>query len=132
MVLDSSGAAFKMLTNLFGKNLGSVLGDGKQWMSYISLNDLVGLVTESIQNESYSGVYNAVNNEPITNEYFSKKLAEELKVFLLPAAPKFLLKLALGEMSELVLSSQKVKSRAPYEFQDKNFVEFLKKQNLNS
>ena len=108
MVLAPQGGALKKLLGIFRKNLGAALGDGRQWMSFISLNDLVHIFSEALANESYAGVINVVTDQPITNKDFSAELCRHLHVLQLPRVPAFVLKLSLGEMSELVLSSQRV------------------------
>lgn len=109
MVLSKRGGALKKLISLFRKNLGAALGSGNQWMSYIGLNDLVRIMIESLINENYKGIINAVNNKPVTNAQFTKALCENLKVWQLPKVPASVLKILLGEMSQLVLSSLKVR-----------------------
>lgn len=109
MVLSKRGGVLKKLIPLFQKNLGAVLGSGLQWMSWISLNDLVNVITESLVNEGYSGVINAVNNNPVTNFEFTETLCQSLNVWRLPRVPATVLRVVLGEMSQLVLASLKVK-----------------------
>ncbi len=108
LVLTFRGGALKKLIGLFQKNLGAALGSGKQWMSWISLRDLVEVFVQAVTNKKYEGVINAVQPNPVQNGEFTKTLAEELKAFQLTAAPAFVLKSVLGEMASLVLSSQKV------------------------
>lgn len=132
IVLSKKGGALNKMIKIFQYNLGATLGSGKQWMSWISLNDLVRLVTFSIDNQELRGVINAVNNEPTQNHQFTQLLAQNLKVVQLPAVPKFVLKIILGEMSSLVLSSAKVFSRKlkkiNFKFKDTNLNEFLKNE----
>lgn len=118
MVLSPDGGALKTLLKIFSSHVGSPVGSGKQWVSFISLNDLLGVITEALHNSHISGLYNAVNNHPLTNEELSRQLAKKLDVILLPRVPAMAIKLVLGEMSELILSSQKVKSTFPYNFKD--------------
>lgn len=130
LVLSRKGGVLNKLVHLFQKNLGAVLGNGRQWMSYISLNDLVSLITESLINTEYAGVINAVNSHPVTNEEFTQILAQQLHVFKLPAVPQFVLKTVLGEMSALVLSSARVVSKKQkqlkFHCQDVSLADFLK------
>ena len=111
MVLAPEGGALKKLLSLFRKNLGAVLGDGRQWMSCISLHDLIRILSAALTDENYVGVINAVNESPVTNDQFTKLLCKKLDVLQLPRVPAFFLKAALGEMSDLVLSSLKVYPR---------------------
>lgn len=109
MIMSKKGGVLKKLIPLFQKNLGAVLGSGRQWMSWISLNDLANVITESLINERYNGVINVVNNNPVTNSDFTKILCKILKVWCLPRVPAIVLRVVLGEMSQLVLSSLKLK-----------------------
>lgn len=109
MVLGADGGALKKLIPLFKKNLGAPLGKGNQWISYVSLIDLVAVVSEALINPTYAGVINVANNNPVTNTYFSEALCKKLKVWCLPHVPAAVLRIMLGEMSELVLSSIRLK-----------------------
>ena len=132
LVLSRKGGVLNKLVHLFQKNLGAVLGNGRQWMSYISLQDLVSLIIEGLKNEQYVGVINAVNSHPVTNEQFTKLLAQQLDTMQLPAVPQFVLKTVLGEMSALVLSSTRVKSKKlkqlKFQFNDVSLEDFLKSE----
>jgi len=98
--------------------VGWPVGIGQQWVSFISLKELQELIIIALKDAKIRGVYNAVNNHPLTNEEFSKALAKKLDVILLPRVPALAIKLVLGEMSELILFSQKVKSNFPHSFKD--------------
>lgn len=129
MVLSKKGGALRKLISIFQRNIGAVLGSGKQWMSYISLTDLTRLIVEAVKNSQYRGVINVSNNAPITNKEFSRALADRLEVVLLPRVPAFFLKLILGEMSELVLTSTKVipakLNNLGFKFEDQNIFSLL-------
>lgn len=109
MVLGAEGGALKKLIPLFQKNLGAPLGKGNQWISYVSLIDLVAVVSEALTHPTYAGVINVANNNPVTNAVFSEALCKKLKVWCLPNVPAVVLRIMLGEMSELVLSSIRLK-----------------------
>jgi ligand-binding SRPBCC domain-containing protein len=109
VVLSQRGGALKKLISLFQKNLGASLGTGDQWMSWISLKDLVEVFFQSVTDPQYEGVLNAVQPAPIQNAEFTKCLCQNLNSLQLPSVPAFVLKTILGEMSYLVLASQKVK-----------------------
>ena len=109
MVLGKGGGALQKLIPLFKKNLGAPLGKGNQWVSYVSLMDLVAVIGEALINPAYIGVINVANNNPVTSAEFSKTLCKSLKVWCLPHVPAAVLRIMLGEMSELVLSSVRLK-----------------------
>lgn len=108
IVLSQYGGALDKLLPLFTNGIGSAVGTGNQWMSWIHHQDLVRLFQHVLENKSITGPVNAVAPDPVTNLVFSKILARTLKKRLFPKVPSFILKLALGEMSTLVLSSQRV------------------------
>lgn len=112
VVLSAFDGAFPKMILPFQFGVGAPLGSGKQWMSWIHIQDLVSLFSELIENQKYSGIINAVSPDPVTNKIFSEKLAFELQKRLLPPVPSFILKIIFGELSELLLSSQRVKSEA--------------------
>ncbi len=96
---------------LFRSGLGGRLGSGKQWMNFIHVRDLVRLILLCLENPNYSGVINAVMPEPVTNKQMTRELAGALGVPAPFPAPKLALKLALGEMSQMLLASQRVLPR---------------------
>jgi ligand-binding SRPBCC domain-containing protein len=77
-------------------------------MSWIHISDLVRLIQTSIENEKYSGVFNASTPNPTTNSHLTNVFAKELGRFVMPAAPKFCLQLALGEVSAVMLQSARL------------------------
>lgn len=108
VVLAPQGGALDKLLPLFRRGLGSILGDGKQWMSWIHLEDEIGLIMHALDKTSVRGPINLVSPHPVTNEEFSKTLASVLEVGLTPRVPSMVLWASMGEMSSLVLSSQRV------------------------
>jgi len=110
IVLSSQGGALQRLLPLFTSGIGSAVGSGKQWMSWIHIQDLVSLLVHLL-NSHIRGAVNAVAPHPVTNLEFSKTLAKKLNKPLFPKVPGLPLKLALGEISTLVLSSQRVSSQ---------------------
>ncbi|MFN7728741.1 MAG: TIGR01777 family oxidoreductase [Bdellovibrio sp.] len=101
------GALLKMLTP-FRLGLGGSMGSGAQWMSWIHLQDVVQIFATAVKDERFRGVINATAPELVTNAEFSKQLAAALGKSTGPAVPAFGLKAALGEMSYVVLASQRV------------------------
>ncbi len=108
VVFSSFGGAFLKMLLPFQMGVGSPLGDGKQWLSWIHLQDLVSVFHELLNNSQIKGAVNVVAPEPVQNLEFSKKLAKLVGAWSAPSVPKFVLKTALGEMAEIVLASQKV------------------------
>ncbi|MCB9210742.1 MAG: TIGR01777 family protein [Ignavibacteriales bacterium] len=121
VVLSEKGGALEkmMLPTKFG--IGSALGSGKQIIPWIHIDDVINIILESIKDENMSGTYNVV--APSKNNYneFTKTLAKVMnKPFFMPNVPAFVLKLALGEMSEIVLEGSHISSekiiQSGYEF----------------
>lgn len=112
VVLSKDGGALKRLLPLFRFGLGSAVGSGKQYMPWIHINDLISVFHEALFNPNYNGIYNAVSSEETTNNSFSKQLARSLsKPFFLPNVPSFALKLAFGEMANVLLEGSRVNNR---------------------
>lgn len=131
IVLSIEGGALKKMIAPFRFHLGAALGDGKQWMSWIHIQDLINIYSYALEESTLSGVYNAVAPYPVTNNDFSKTLAKVLnKNFWLPNVPSFVLKLVFGEMASVVLGSTKVSSKkieeAGYRFTFNQLEEALK------
>lgn len=111
VVLNKNGGALPKMTMPIKLGLGSNLGNGKQWISWISLNDIIALVEHVINDDTPAGIYNAVSPFPITNEQLMKRIAKYYhRPTFLPGIPKIVLKLLLGESSALVLNSNRVKT----------------------
>lgn len=108
LVLSEKGGMLEKVRKPIEMNVGAPLGSGKQWQSWIHLDDLAGIFLHAIERQ-LTGVYNAVAPNPVTNKEMTKQLADQLnKPLWLPNVPKFVLKTMLGEMSQIVLSSQLV------------------------
>lgn len=110
IVLSNSGGALDRLLPLFDLGIGGAVGNGQQWMSWIHIQDLVSLLIHLL-NSKLTGPVNAVAPNPVTNNDFSKALARKFNKWLFPKTPAIILKTVLGEMSDLVLFSQKVDSK---------------------
>jgi uncharacterized protein (TIGR01777 family) len=108
IVLDKTGGALKLMIPPFRFGAGGWLGDGNQWMSWIAREDLVRVIIFCLDHSETKGAIHAVAPQPITNKAFSMVLAQVLKRPCLAPVPAFLLKILLGEMSEILLGSQKV------------------------
>lgn len=111
IVLHPSGGALPKMITPARLGIGH-LGNGKQWVSWISRHDHVRLILFALEQGSMNGVYNAVAPEPVTNATLTKVIAKSYKAFTwFPFVPAFMLKLVLGEMSELVLGSIRVSAQ---------------------
>jgi uncharacterized protein (TIGR01777 family) len=112
VVLSYFGGAVPQLTKLFKLGLGSPVGSGEQYMSWIHLDDLIDLIKYCIENREVEGTFNAVAPHPVTNQEFSKTMAEVMgKPYFMPKAPGFLLRMVLGEKASLVLGGNRVSSK---------------------
>ncbi|MDP3331698.1 MAG: TIGR01777 family oxidoreductase [Methylococcaceae bacterium] len=107
VIADGGGLLQRMLLP-FRLCLGGRLGEGNQWMSWIHRQDWIAIAEAMIADNSMHGAYNATAPNPVTNNEFTKTLAACLKRPALLPVPAWLLKMLLGEMSELVLGSQRV------------------------
>ena len=107
-VLGRDGGAMNLIKPLFRLGLGGRLGSGSQWMSCIEVEDLASIVMECLHNDAIKGPVNAVMPEPVTNREFTGSAARAARRPALFPAPAFALRLALGDLSHLMLDSQKV------------------------
>lgn len=104
IVLSDKGGALPKLTQPVRWGVGAALGTGKQWQSWIHLDDLCKLYIKSLTDERMTGSYNAVAPHPVTNYELTKLSAKVLKrPFWMPNVPAFTLKLVFGEMAIIVL-----------------------------
>lgn len=130
IVLDSNNGALPQILKPIKFGAGAALGSGNQWQSWIHINDIVGIYLYIMKNR-LQGVFNGVAPGPLSNEKMTKQLASYLKKPLwLPKVPAFVLKMILGERSDLVLESQLVSAdkimEEGYKFQYVNFESALK------
>ncbi len=110
LVLAENGGVLQKLKEPVNFNVGSPLGSGKQWQSWIHIDDISGIFLFALENQ-LTGIYNAVAPNPVTNKELVNEVASQMgKPVWLPNVPKVALKLVLGEMSHIVLSSQLVSS----------------------
>ncbi len=109
IILARHGGALAKMLLPFQLGAGGKLGSGKQWMSWVTLDDVVGILRFAFENGSMRGAVNVVAPTPVPNEEFTKVLAKALHRPALFPAPAFALRLVLGEMADaLLLSSQRV------------------------
>ena len=121
IILDKDGGALAKMLPPFRMGIGGRVGDGKQWMSWIALADVIGALQFALANESLSGPVNFVAPSPVTNAEFTKTLGRVLSRPTLFPIPAFGVRLAFGEMADaLLLTSQRVEpsvlSKAGYKF----------------
>lgn len=110
LVLAKEGGLLEKIKKPIAFNIGAPLGSGKQWQSWIHIQDLSRIFLHVLENK-LEGVFNAVAPNPVTNAEFVNLVANKMgKPVWIPKVPAFSIKLALGEMSRLVLSSQLVNS----------------------
>lgn len=119
---DQGGALAKMLTP-FKLGLGGVLGDGRQYMSWVTLDELVGVIEHCLANDGVHGAVNAVAPGAVTNREFTKTLGRVLGRPTVLAVPKFALRAAAGDLAdEALLASACVRptrlQETGYEFRD--------------
>jgi uncharacterized protein (TIGR01777 family) len=111
-VVGPDGGAMKLIKPVFRMGLGGNLGNGRQWMSCIHVDDVAGIFLHAIEQDSVRGPLNAVLPEPARNADFTKALAKAVHRPALIPAPAFAIKIALGELSHLMLDSQRVRPAA--------------------
>lgn len=112
VVLGLDGGFVKQVSALTNYYLGAALGSGKQYTSWIHLNDLCRMFIWLIEHENLTGIYNGVAPNPVSNKTLTKLLAKQLhKPIILPNAPAFMLNLIFGEMASMLLASQHVSAQ---------------------
>jgi uncharacterized protein (TIGR01777 family) len=110
IILSARGGALPRMLTPFKMGVGGRLGDGKQWMSWIALEDVVGIIRWAIADSQASGPVNVVAPNPVQNAEFTRVLAKVLHRPAIFPAPAFALRLMLGEMADaLLLGSQRVR-----------------------
>lgn len=114
IVLSADGGALPEIARPVKLGAGAALGSGKQWMSWVHLDDVCAAFIEALTNPAYAdAVLNVVAPHPVTNAAFTRAVADALhRPLVLPAVPAFALRLALGERAQVVLASQKVDAGA--------------------
>jgi uncharacterized protein (TIGR01777 family) len=107
VVLDANGGALVRMLPPFRMGLGGRLGSGRQWMSWIHLEDLAALFQFAVESQ-VRGPLNAVAPNPVTNSDFTRELAHALRRPAVFPVPEFALKMLFGEMADVLLASQRV------------------------
>jgi uncharacterized protein (TIGR01777 family) len=131
IVLSTEGGALKKMLPPFKIGLGGTLGNGHQYMSWISLADVVQIICFLIDTDSISGAVNLVSPDPVTNSEFTKKLGQVLHRPAILPLPSFAARIIFGEMAnELLLESCRVHPgkllNSGYAFRHTNLQDALK------
>ncbi len=105
VVLSPGGGALKQMLPLFRSGLGGKLGDGEEWMSWITLDDLLSAIFHTIDHSELSGAVNFTAPEPVRNKEFTHVLGHVLHRPTVIPAPAFALRAAFGEMADAALLS---------------------------
>lgn len=109
IVLSKDGGALGTMLTPFKLGVGGVIGSGKQWMSWISLDDEVEMINFAVENVNLRGAVNAVSPNPVTNHEFTKTLGDVLYRPTFLPLPEFAVSMIFGEMGDaLLLASTKV------------------------
>jgi len=108
VVLGKDGGALAKMLPPFKLGVGGRLASGQQWMSWIHVDDVIGLIQFSLEDSAARGPMNATSPHPVTNAEFTRELASALHRPAIFPVPRFALKTLFGEMAEVILGSQRV------------------------
>ncbi len=108
IVLSREGGALPKMLPAFRAGVGGKLGTGRQWMPWIHLDDEIGLLLHAMNEPQMRGAVNAVGPHPVTNQEFTRVLARILRRPAIFPVPEFALRVAFGQMSQLMTASQRV------------------------
>jgi uncharacterized protein (TIGR01777 family) len=108
VVLANDGGALAKMHLPFSLGLGGKLGDGKQFMSWIHIEDMVHAIQFSLLTPSIEGAINCTSPQALTNEEFTKALGKQLQRTTWFTVPEFILKMLMGQGAELLLISQNI------------------------
>lgn len=130
IVLSEKGGALMEIVKPIRFFVGAPLGSGKQYMSWIHIDDQCGIFIKAVEDHTMNGVYNCVAANPVTNRELTVAIAKTVhRPLILPPVPGFILKILIGEVAELVLNGNKVSGlkilQAGYRFKFENLNEAL-------
>jgi len=109
IVLGKGGGALSKMLLPFKMGIGGRIGQGKQWMSWIHMDDLIGIILYCIGNENVKGAVNGTSPNPVTNQIFTKTLGSVLKRPTIFPMPAVVVRLLMGQMGEeLLLKGKKI------------------------
>jgi len=122
IVLSTKGGALEKIMLPLKANLGGYFGDGQQWYSWIHIDDLCNLFIYALENENFKGTFNGGSPNPERNKPFTQKVADAMdKTALLAPGPSFVMRLAMGEMADTILNSNRISAEkveaSGFEFQ---------------
>jgi len=131
IVLTKDGGALEKMLTPFKFGVGGRIGSGRQWMSWISLDDLIRIIYFALENENLRGAVNAVAPNPVTNEEFTRTFGKVLHRPTILPVPEFAIKLMFGEMGETLLLQgarvlPKILPEHGFEFKFTNLEEAMK------
>jgi uncharacterized protein (TIGR01777 family) len=113
VILSAKGGALAKMLTPFRLGMGGRIGSGRQWLSWITVDDAIGCIHHALVKESLHGPVNGVAPHPVTNSEFTKSLGRVLRRPTIFPMPAFMARLAFGEMAnELLLASARVLPRA--------------------
>jgi uncharacterized protein len=125
IVLSAKGGALQEIARPIKMFVGAPLGTGRQYLSWIHIDDLCNMLIQAVEDSSLVGAYNAVAPSPVTNEELTREIAKVLrKPLTIPKVPSLALRILLGEMADMVLKGNKVSSKRieetgfTYQFRD--------------
>ena len=130
LVLTPEDGALKQMLLPFKLFIGGHLGNGKQWASWLHIDDIIGIYLHAIDNQNLSGAVNAASPTPVRMKEFAKTLGKVLNRPSFFPVPKFVLKLVVGEAVEVVTASQRVIPdklvKSGYQFKFTNLEETMR------
>ncbi len=132
VALEKSDSALAKLLKPARFGIFPVLGSGKQYMPWIHIEDLCNIYLKAIRDEKMEGAYNAVSPQHVMQKEFMRSLAQIMnKPFFHPWVPSFILRMVLGQMSDVVLKGSRVSSEkilhTGFQFKNKDLKEALNK-----
>jgi uncharacterized protein (TIGR01777 family) len=113
LVLGKEGGALEKMLPPFRLGLGAKLGDGKQWMSWIALDDLTAMIRYALTNPKAEGAWNGVAPNPVRNAEFTQELGRAVHRPAFFTAPRFVVEAGAGEMAQILFFSQRCLPKAP-------------------
>ena len=129
IVIGRGGGALSQMLLPFKLGIGGPIGNGRQWMSWVHVSDVVGLALDALTNTALRGPINATAPEPVTNREFSKSLGRVLHRPAILPIPVLGLKLMFGDFADVLATGQRVipdkAIRAGYKFRFPNLEEAL-------